>query len=137
MKWLLIVLAACSGDDGPTPDGTGPDTGPADRFSAEPLLDPAGLQNHGGPTPTIALLPGSPAIDQGKDFSGTGRDQRGAQRPADDRRISNAIGGDGSDIGAYEAQLPHRGGHGDHRKKEKGEKKDEKKEEKEERRDRR
>jgi len=31
--------------------------------STDPLLDPAGLQNNGGSTQTIALLPGSPAID--------------------------------------------------------------------------
>jgi hypothetical protein len=29
----------------------------------DPNLDPASLQNNGGPTQTIALLPGSPAID--------------------------------------------------------------------------
>ena len=31
--------------------------------STDPLLDPAGLQNNGGPTETIALQAGSPAID--------------------------------------------------------------------------
>jgi hypothetical protein len=28
----------------------------------DPMLDPAGLQDNGGPTETIDLLPGSPAI---------------------------------------------------------------------------
>jgi hypothetical protein len=31
--------------------------------NTDPMLDPAGLQNNGGPTKTIALLDGSPAID--------------------------------------------------------------------------
>ena len=43
------------------------------------MLDPAGLQNNGGPTQTIALLPGSPAIDKGKNFSGSTLDQRGTR----------------------------------------------------------
>lgn len=36
---------------------------PTDRRNTDPLLGP--LQNNGGPTPTHALLPGSPAIDAG------------------------------------------------------------------------
>ena len=32
---------------------------------ADPGLDPNGSPNNGGPTQTIALLPGSPAIDAG------------------------------------------------------------------------
>lgn len=43
-------------------------------------LDPAGLKNNGGPTQTIALLPGSEAIGGGS-YSGPGTDQRGASRP--------------------------------------------------------
>ena len=31
--------------------------------SADPRLDPEGLKDNGGPTQTLALLPGSPAID--------------------------------------------------------------------------
>jgi hypothetical protein len=34
----------------------------------DPKLDPAGLLNNGGPTQTIALLFGSPAIDKGNNF---------------------------------------------------------------------
>jgi hypothetical protein len=59
------------------------------RNAAEPLLGLLG--NHGGPTPTIPLLPGSPAIDQIPDgFPLT--DQRGIPRPV--RKLA--------DIGAYE-----------------------------------
>ena len=69
----------------------------------DPLLGP--LQDNGGPNLTMALLPGSPAIDQGKSFGAT-TDQRGRQRPFDFATIPNAPGGDGSDIGAYEVNPP-------------------------------
>ena len=66
------------------------------------------LQDNGGPTWTCALLPDSPAMDQGKANAvpglGLTTDQRGFPRPVDDPYIANAPGGDGSDIGAYEAQ---------------------------------
>jgi hypothetical protein len=64
-----------------------------------PLLGP--LQNNGGPSFTHALLPGSPAIDQGKSF-GRSADQRGRHRPYDFASVPNAPGGDGTDIGAFE-----------------------------------
>jgi hypothetical protein len=67
-------------------------------------LDPA-LKDNGGPTPTHALLPGSGAIDRGNSF-GTTADQRGLPRPSDFPAISNKEGGDGSDIGAFELQVP-------------------------------
>jgi hypothetical protein len=65
--------------------------------STDPLLDPAGLKDNGGPTQTIALLPGSPAIDaisSGANGCGTTitTDQRGVSRPQ----------GSGCDIGAFE-----------------------------------
>jgi len=71
---------------------------------ADPGLDPNGLQNNGGPTQTIALMPGSPAIDAGSNALAvdptTGlpltTDQRGAGFP----RIVNGT----VDIGAYEVQ---------------------------------
>jgi hypothetical protein len=65
----------------------------------DPLIGP--LQFNGGPTPTHALLPGSPAIDQGNSF-GIHNDQRGHHRPYNYSLIPNALGGDGSDIGAFE-----------------------------------
>jgi hypothetical protein len=58
------------------------------------------LQDNGGGIPTHALLPCSPAIDSGQSF-GVASDQRGSPRPAIGSR-TNAIGGDGSDIGAFE-----------------------------------
>lgn len=62
------------------------------------------LQNNGGPTDTMILLGGSPAIDQGKSF-GLTTDQRGQPRPFNVPSIPNASGGDGSDIGAFELHL--------------------------------
>jgi hypothetical protein len=46
-----------------------------DQPNVNPLLDPAGLQNNGGLTQTIALLPSSPAINTGDPNAPT-RDQR-------------------------------------------------------------
>ncbi len=66
-----------------------------------PLLGP--LQDNGGPTFTHALLNGSPAIDAGNAFGATS-DQRGLARPADRVTVTNVS--DGSDIGAFEAQVP-------------------------------
>jgi CSLREA domain-containing protein len=64
-------------------------------LSGDPLLGP--LAENGGPTRTLALLPGSPAIDAGDDAACSslpvsGLDQRGAARPQGER----------CDIGAYE-----------------------------------
>ena len=66
-------------------------------------LDPSGLENSGGPTPTIALLSSSPAIDAGSYALAvdptTGlqltTDQRGAGFP---RSVNGTV-----DIGAYES----------------------------------
>ena len=76
-------------------------TQPTDQVSTDAKLDPAGLQNNGGPTQTVALLSDSPALDKGNSF-GIATDQRGQPRPHDLTFASNAPGGDGSDIGAYE-----------------------------------
>jgi len=81
--------------------GSGFMTNATDQINTDPLLGP--LANNGGPTMTHALLPGSPAIDRGKSF-GLSIDQRGFPRPVDDPCLANAAGGDGSDIGAFEAQ---------------------------------
>jgi hypothetical protein len=69
----------------------------------DPLLGP--LQDNGGATFTRRLLPGSPAIDKGKNFEAS-TDQRGAPRPFDFASLANSSGGDGSDIGAFELGLP-------------------------------
>jgi hypothetical protein len=63
----------------------------------DPMLAP--LANNGGPTYTHGLLPGSPAIDAGRNF-GYNYDQRGYTRPIDVPGIPNIV--DGIDIGAYE-----------------------------------
>ncbi|MGH7644011.1 MAG: choice-of-anchor Q domain-containing protein, partial [Gemmatimonadales bacterium] len=60
----------------------------------DPLLGP--LTDNRGPTPTHALLPGSPAIDAGDPAVCAATDQRGVARPQGDR----------CDIGAYEAGGP-------------------------------
>jgi hypothetical protein len=80
-----------------------------DQFG-DPKLDPNGLQNNGGPTKTIALLIGSPAIDKGTSNGLTGNltnDQRGNGFPRifDNPQVSPAAGGDSADIGAYELQV--------------------------------
>ena len=64
------------------------------------------LQDNGGPTQTMAPQVGSLAIDQGKlsldsNNQPIDTDQRGQSRPVD-LPTANAIGGDGSDIGAVE-----------------------------------
>jgi hypothetical protein len=67
--------------------------------SANPLLDPAGLKDNGGLTPTLALQSGSPAIDAGADTlipAGVTTDQRG---PGFARIVNNTV-----DIGAFEVQ---------------------------------
>jgi hypothetical protein len=63
------------------------------------------LQDNGGPTPTMALLPGSPAIDTGSNPLGLGADQRGF--------VTRTVGGI-ADMGAYEsgATAPPRGSGG-------------------------
>jgi len=91
-----------AGGDGTTgPGGFLNATG--DQRNTDPMLDTNGLQNNGGPTLTIALQPGSPAIDKGKNFSGSTTDQRG---PGFARTVGTAAvnGGDGTDIGAFEVQ---------------------------------
>ncbi|MGH7937286.1 MAG: choice-of-anchor Q domain-containing protein, partial [Chthoniobacterales bacterium] len=62
------------------------------------------LRDNGGLTFTKALLPGSPAIDQGMS-EGLSTDQRGMPRTADQPNIPNASGGDGTDIGAFELRV--------------------------------
>ncbi len=66
-------------------------TATGDQINADPLLGP--LQDNGGPTPTHALLTGSPAIDGGSLANCPPIDQRGVSRPQ----------GSACDIGAYES----------------------------------
>ncbi len=63
-----------------------------DLVNTNPLLGPLG--DHGGPTFTRALLPGSPAIDAGVTIGGVLTDQRGIFRPQ----------GKAPDIGAFEVE---------------------------------
>jgi hypothetical protein len=77
----------------------------------DPRLDPNGLQDNGGPTQTIALLVGSPAIDHATAVSPTGTlmtDQRdmGFARTFDQSLIPNGADSDGTDIGAFELDKP-------------------------------
>jgi hypothetical protein len=66
------------------------------KFNTNPLLGP--LANNGGPTQTLALLPGSPAIHTGTSTSPLGdiptTDQRGSPRQG------------ATDIGAFQADPP-------------------------------
>ena len=78
-------------------------TGPGDQvgffpLTINPLLGP--LQDNGGPTKTLALQSGSPAIDLADPASPLTVDQRFAPRPV------NATGALRSDIGAFEADPP-------------------------------
>ena len=70
--------------------------GPA-PLTGDPLLGP--LQDNGGLSPTMALQPGSPAIDAGSNAAAAGRglttDQRGPGFP---RVLGPAV-----DLGAFEA----------------------------------
>jgi hypothetical protein len=74
-----------------------------DKPSTITMLD-SSLGNNGGPTQTLALLTGSPAIEAGSSSPGETTDQRGLLRPSDDSSVTTAPGSDGSDIGAFEVQ---------------------------------
>ncbi len=73
-------------------DNPGVPLDPTDLINVDPLLGP--LAANGGPTQTMALLPGSPAIDAGIAVSGVTTDQRGITRPK----------GSSPDIGAFESR---------------------------------
>jgi hypothetical protein len=83
-------------------DGTCNFTNSGDRNGTDPQLGP--LQNNGGPTQTMALPSGSPAVDAGNPSGctdGLGHllktDQRGKPRPDTEDTL-------GCDMGAYERQ---------------------------------
>jgi hypothetical protein len=74
--------------------------GPGDMNNTNPMLGTFG--NYGGPTPTIPLLSGSPAIDAGNPSGCTDggevllkTDQRGQRRPDSEDKT-------GCDMGAFE-----------------------------------
>src|SRR5262249_19080377 len=79
-------------------DGSG---GLADSITGNPMLGP--LADNGGPTQTMALLPGSPAIDAGANSA--------AGLPSTDQRGLARIIGPPADIGAFELQ-PYVDGNG-------------------------
>jgi len=81
---------------GDTTGGTG-FTGTDDLLNINPRLGP--LQNNGGPTDTMALLPNSPAIDAGSNAAAPATDQRGVARPQDGYNRGTFL----ADIGAFEA----------------------------------
>jgi hypothetical protein len=68
--------------------------GSSDLLDVDPLLGP--LQDNGGPTWTMAVLPGSPAIDSGDNTNAPDWDQRGPGYP---RIVNGTI-----DRGAFEVQ---------------------------------
>lgn len=63
--------------------------------NTDPILGPLG--NYGGPTLTVPLLTGSPAIDGGNTATAPATDQRGHARPY----------GAAADIGAFESSPPY------------------------------
>ncbi len=86
------ILGPITTDHGYNPLGTalqGTTHGSGDVFNDNPLL--AALGDYGGPTPTMALLPGSPALNAGDPSQAGTTDQRGVLR------------GGGINIGAYQA----------------------------------
>lgn len=78
-------------------------TGTGDLTGANPML--AALADNGGPTETMELLAGSDAIDAGV-AAGSTLDQRGMPRTVDDPGVTNEATSDGTDIGAYEGDIP-------------------------------
>jgi hypothetical protein len=92
----IVNFGVLAGSHNLVGDGSG---GLPDTLTGDPMLAP--LADNGGPTPTLALLAGSPAIDTGSDAlvpSGVTSDGRGAPFT----RFSGTV-----DLGAYERQTLH------------------------------
>ena len=87
---------------GVTTEATG-FTGTGDLTGANPNL--AALADNGGPTRTMEPLAGSDAIDAGV-AAGATTDQRGEPRTVDDPGVPNEATSDGTDIGAFETEVP-------------------------------
>jgi CSLREA domain-containing protein len=85
---LGLIINGGNNLDSSTTCGWGSNNG--SMSNTNPMLGP--LANNGGPTQTMALLTGSPAIDAGADVNCQATDQRGGIRPQ----------GSPCDIGAYE-----------------------------------
>ena len=95
-----ISNEAAGGDN----DGTGPGgflNAPGDMRNTNPFFRTENPEDNGGGTKTFAIWYFSPAVDQAKAL-GVKTDQRGHGRPEDRADVTNAAGGDGADIGAYE-----------------------------------
>jgi len=75
--------------------------GPGDLNNTDPKLDPEGLKDNGGFTQTIALLPGSPAIDAVAVKACTDQSETPQPIPTDQRGVSRPQG-KACDIGAFE-----------------------------------
>ncbi len=88
--FYVLSNSLTDGGNNLSSDNSFPFTMPGSHNNVNPLLGP--LANNGGPTLTVALLPGSPAIDAASSASSTPTDQRGLPRPY----------GSASDIGAFE-----------------------------------
>ncbi len=78
-------------------------TGTGDLIGANPNLGP--IANNGGPTETMEPLPGSDAIDAGV-AAGSSFDQRGMPRTVNDPGVLDEATSDGTDIGAFETEVP-------------------------------
>src|SRR5262245_21609989 len=88
-----VNFSAVGDPDGFTPSGTSGNNLP---FGAALNLRPLG--NYGGPTQTVALAPGSLALNTGRNLASETTDQRGAG-------YARVVGA-GPDIGAYEVDFP-------------------------------
>ncbi len=88
----IIQNTIVSGNNGPNASGSF--SGGSNLIDADAMLGPPA--DNGGPTQTMALLPGSPAIDAGDNTDAPEFDQRGTGFP---RIVNGTI-----DIGAFEVQ---------------------------------
>ena len=114
---LASTVAYITDGGGNLDDGTScAFSDPTSQSGADAGLDPAGLEDNGGPTETIALLAGSDAIDRAVDALCAAEpvgnvDQRGFERPVD----GDEDGTPSCDVGAFEqgagtappSALPH------------------------------